>query len=52
VLDAYIIQKILEDKKRKEEEAAREQPRVYIEEPLPVRKPKEPERKEPIVFDL
>jgi hypothetical protein len=54
MLDAYIIQRLkdLEEKKRQQEDDAR--PRVYIEleEPPPVSKPKEPERKEPIVFDL
>ncbi len=53
MLDAYIIQRIkdLEEKKRQEQEDAR--PRLYIEiEEAPVTKPKEPERKEPIVFDL
>ncbi len=54
MLDAYIIQKLkdLEQKKRQEEEDARPALYIELEEPPPVTKPKEPERKEPIVFDL
>lgn len=54
MLDAYIIFKIKELEKDKQEQEAN-QPCLYIEleEPLPYNKPPtEPERKEPIVFDL
>jgi hypothetical protein len=51
MLDAYIIQKILEDK-RKREEGNREQPAVYIEEEVIERpKPKE-EKKDIIIIQL
>lgn len=54
MLDSFIISRLLEEKrKRDEEEATREQPALYIENVILEERPKtEDKKKEPIVIEL